>query len=161
MIIGLCGKTKSGKSTCAEYLVKNYGFKELTFADSMKQAVLDRLHNDQYDPDQKKVKEDNNILIRGLERQLFQESKTFTRFVISDCRRIPEWKFLLKLGARTVRINRPSEIKIETELDDLMIYTPDHLLINDSKSLESFYAKLDLLCEHLGISAINENNNKL
>lgn len=158
MIIGLCGKTKSGKSTCAEYLVKNYGFKELSFADT---AQLDK----------NEVEEDNNILIRSLERQLSQESKTHSKFVISDCRQIPEWKFLLRTGARTVRINRPSsEMKrhesltnahpTENELDNINIYTPDHLLIND-ESLGAFYAKLDLLCEHLGISAINENNNNL
>ena len=191
-IIGLCGKKFSGKTTCTDYLVENYGFKELAFADPMKQAMLliFRLHPDQlYHPDHKEVQDDywkatpremmqvmgdilsedlprrlpqlgDSVLIRGLERQLEQESKSHKRFVISDCRRHSEWMFLLKIGARTVRIHRPRLKKdsdahcTENELENLAIYTPDYLLMNDA-SVEDLYKKLDQLCESLLLCETN------
>jgi len=36
MIIGIVGKKLSGKDTCADYLVKNYGFIKLSFAEPLK-----------------------------------------------------------------------------------------------------------------------------
>ena len=40
MIIGLSGYARSGKDTVAEYLVDNYGFKRVAFADEIKNALL-------------------------------------------------------------------------------------------------------------------------
>lgn len=39
MLIGLSGYARSGKDTVAEYLVKNYGFTRMAFADPMKEAL--------------------------------------------------------------------------------------------------------------------------
>lgn len=40
MIIGLSGYARSGKDTVADYLVKNYGFTRMAFADPMKEALV-------------------------------------------------------------------------------------------------------------------------
>lgn len=40
MIVGLSGYARSGKDTVAEYLVDNYGFKRVAFADAIKDALL-------------------------------------------------------------------------------------------------------------------------
>jgi hypothetical protein len=39
MIIGLSGYARSGKDTVANYLVSNYGFKKISFADPMREAL--------------------------------------------------------------------------------------------------------------------------
>ena len=39
MIIGICGLIGSGKDTIADYLVTNYNFKKLSFADKLKDSV--------------------------------------------------------------------------------------------------------------------------
>jgi hypothetical protein len=39
MIIGLSGFARSGKDTVADYLVQNYGFTKLAFADPMREAL--------------------------------------------------------------------------------------------------------------------------
>lgn len=36
MILGVAGKLESGKDTLADYLVKNYGYKKMAFADNLK-----------------------------------------------------------------------------------------------------------------------------
>lgn len=39
MIIGICGFQSSGKDTVAEFLIKEYGFKKLSFASALKDIV--------------------------------------------------------------------------------------------------------------------------
>ena len=39
MLIGLSGYARSGKDTVADYLVENYGFTRMAFADPMKEAL--------------------------------------------------------------------------------------------------------------------------
>ena len=39
MIIGFLGKSGSGKDTCCDYLVRNYGYTKMTFAKPLKDAV--------------------------------------------------------------------------------------------------------------------------
>jgi hypothetical protein len=38
-VVGICGFSGSGKDTMANYLIKNYGFKKLSFASVLKDAV--------------------------------------------------------------------------------------------------------------------------
>ena len=38
MIVGFGHKAQSGKDTCADYLVKNYGYKRIGFADALKET---------------------------------------------------------------------------------------------------------------------------
>lgn len=42
MIIGLCGFARSGKSTVAEYLAKEHGFKRINFKDSLLEEVREK-----------------------------------------------------------------------------------------------------------------------
>lgn len=39
MIIGLSGVARSGKDTVADYLIENYGFKKVSFADPIREAL--------------------------------------------------------------------------------------------------------------------------
>jgi hypothetical protein len=41
MLVGISGQAGSGKDTCADYLIKNYGFVRVAFADPMKRFVQD------------------------------------------------------------------------------------------------------------------------
>lgn len=49
MIIGLLGQKHSGKDTCADYLVKYYGFKRFAFGDSVKEVcrILFKFNDEQ------------------------------------------------------------------------------------------------------------------
>ena len=40
MILGIGGKLESGKDTLADYLVDNYGYKKMAFADNLKQICM-------------------------------------------------------------------------------------------------------------------------
>ena len=41
MLVGISGQAGSGKDTCADYLIKTYGFVRVSFADPMKRFVQD------------------------------------------------------------------------------------------------------------------------
>lgn len=58
MVVGLVGKKYAGKDTVADYLVDNYGFVKLAFAEPLKQAcetVFGFSHEQLYDPQFKEV----------------------------------------------------------------------------------------------------------
>jgi len=80
-----------------------------------------------------------NIWIKALVRQL-QNLPENARVVISDCRFPDEWKAMMQVGARMIRVVRPgfvadpqfSNHPSETSLDNVDLFTPDELYLNDS-----------------------------
>jgi hypothetical protein len=61
MIIGILGKKRNGKDTIADYLVKNYGFIKMAFADPIKEAsrILFDFNDDQLYGDLKETIDPN------------------------------------------------------------------------------------------------------
>ena len=60
MIIGLGFKARSGKDTVADYLIENYGFKRLAFADALKEGCrhIFELNDEQLYGELKEVEDD-------------------------------------------------------------------------------------------------------
>lgn len=77
--------------------------------------------------------------------------------VISDLRFPDEYKTMRDLGAYLVKVSRPApafDIHVasghtsETALDNIFIYTPDRLLMNDSTK-QNLYAQVDRVVEQM------------
>lgn len=137
MLIGLSGFARSGKDTVADYLVENYGFTKLAFADPMREALV------RLDPlitinggatmhlsqglasltweDLKALSPDIRPLLQrmGTEvgREMFGESiwveqaikraSAYDRVVFSDCRFVNEADAVINSDGEVWRINRP------------------------------------------------------
>ena len=75
IIIGVTGRARSGKDTVGEYLINNYGFKRLAFADSLKNAcesVFGFSHDQLYGDSKEKVDE----YWKHTPREIFQKVGT-------------------------------------------------------------------------------------
>jgi len=130
LLIGLSGKSGSGKSTAAAYLVARHNFVEVAFADRLKQVAAmmfnfnwRQLYGDQQDEvDQVLWRTPRECLQRlgDLGRELWPEiwvahtvkqvSKWLERghaVVVSDVRFLNEAKALKQMGGVLVRLVRP------------------------------------------------------
>ena len=140
--IGLAGLKRSGKDTVADFLVQEYGFKKLAFADPMKQVVrsLDpyvtvdglRLSDvDNADEDHLKAEyPEYRRLLQRIGTEAVRENPLFgenfwinmllrrmhsdDNYVVSDVRFLDEYAAMKNVGAQIWRIDRPG---IETSTD--------------------------------------------
>jgi len=141
MIIGLCGKKQSGKSTVAKYLTDN-GFIELSWAYPLKEIIgreLFGLNDDQlYGSEEakeaiipdwgfsarqilqlvgtecfRKVIRDDFWVVLGKRRLLELTAKKYD-IVISDCRFPNEMEAIKSVGGITVRIIRDGQISLDS-----------------------------------------------
>jgi len=95
-----------------------------------------------------------NLWIKALFRKL-QDLEDEARVVVSDCRFPDEWKFMRALGAKMVRVVRPRLVAdealahhpSETALDNLDLYTPDEVFVNDGTS-EELVQKFSVRVQH-------------
>jgi len=113
VIIGLTGPAQAGKSTVAEYLVRNYGFKELSFSED----VLDPILKERGIPitkmnrsklgDELRRKEGMDVLARRLLTKM-----DYPRIVVSNFRSPEEVEFLKNRTARFYLIRIDADPKI-------------------------------------------------
>jgi len=136
MIIGIGGWARAGKDTVADFLVHNHGFKKMSFADPMREALV-RLNptilvGDHYSPlatavrligweELKVASPDIRPLLQrfGTEvgRKMFgenfwvdialKEAAKYENVVFADCRFLNEVNALHLIGGETWRVNRP------------------------------------------------------
>lgn len=71
MLIGLSGLSRSGKSSCAEYLVKKHGFIEYSFSNPIKNALCSMLNINLKQLEEYKITND-----------IIPETKTTMRFLL-------------------------------------------------------------------------------
>jgi hypothetical protein len=98
-----------------------------------------------------------SIWVKALARRLQQQEKD-SDIVVSDCRYPDEWKQMKELGAVMVRVTRlhspqdhdevSSHHPSETSLDNLDLYTPDYVLVNDG-TLEELHDKIRKMMNNL------------
>lgn len=134
LIIGLMGSARSGKDTIADYLVSNYGFQKIAFADSLKEACrnifgfsFDQLHGnkkEEIDPFWgKSAREVLQFVGTDLFRRQFDDriwvksvgikiARTkYDKIVISDCRFKNEKEAVELWGGEVWRIVRLGEFE--------------------------------------------------
>lgn len=151
MLIGLCGKKGSGKSTVAEYLENLHGFVEFKFADALKDIVsiifgfdrqmLEGLTKEHRQERETLKDEVWNITPRkalqyigtDLFRDKFDEQiwikilirkikeSEYENIVISDVRFKNEFDILLKLGAKIIGLKRETKFKKDFHTSEIEI----------------------------------------
>lgn len=159
-VIGICGQARSGKDTIGDYLVKEYGFRKIAFADKLKQLLNNLFfltHNQLYDGDAKEAVDPH---WGKSPRQLMQEVGDTMRnvhpeiwikqvvhyvdaisdvdFVVSDIRYKNEFDAIKKIGGTMWRVVRPDAPRIktnghtsETEMQTIPDEAFDAIIVND------------------------------
>lgn len=172
MIIGLCGKKQSGKSTVAKHLLDR-GFHELSWAYPLKEIIgreLFGLNDDQlygseaakeaiipdwgYSPRQilqlvgtecfRKVIRDDFWVVLG-KRRLIELSKSRKAVVISDCRFPNEMEAIKSVGGVTVRVVREGQVSVDSHPSEnsLNDYKTDFVVSAASGNIASLKKQID------------------
>ena len=173
----MSGYARSGKDTVAELLCLNYGYKRVSFADPMRQALyvlspkLDNIvrlseYVDDYGWDVAKQNQEVRRLLQvfGTEvgRKMFgldfwidialKDLSGDTQVVISDVRFPNEADAIAKLGGSVWRINRKNHSAVnghasEHAMDNYMF---SHVIYNDG-TLDDLSDEVFMLAKHLGL----------
>lgn len=165
MIIGINGKKGSGKDTIGEYLVDNYGFTRLSFADALKRMCSDLYNIDLdcfYNVDLKEVPlvEHNNKtprwvlqntaeLFRQIEpdywvKSVISQVKNGNNYVICDLRHKNEVDYLdvtMKVVRENTPYNNEDDHISENDLNDFNF----DIVIQNDDSLTDLYKKIDYI----------------
>ena len=154
------GKMHVGKTTSADYLVRNYGFIKLSFAGKLKEIAKD-LWPEQFECGQKprKLLQDLGMKMREIDQDVWvkylvrivRSLPKESNIVVDDLRFMNEYKVLKNEGFFIVRIVRevppspfddhPSEKEVEQ--------MPYDLLLQNTGTLDMLYEKLDKIMEML------------
>jgi len=160
MNIGFLGKMRSGKSTCAEYIKKNYNYEEKFFAESLKYIIqyLFKFSDEQlYGNDKQKIdeywgisarqamqyigtnlfREQMDKLIPGISESFWitvleRELNKNKNYVFSDCRMQNEIDFIKKFGNHGGIIVKI--IRPQKEVEERDILKEDHTLSHKTES---------------------------
>jgi len=169
IVIGLTGNIGSGKTTIAEYLVKNYGFIRLAFADELKRMLVKA---GILTPDEVKEKTpyarrmlqligtelirkqiDKNFWVKKLDEKikyLIKEGKE--RFVIDDVRFPNEAEYIRSLGGKIIRIKREIHCQkqnwvLNHESEMYINSIPVDFEITNNGTLEKLFAEISRIIE--------------
>lgn len=163
-MIGFVGQMGSGKTTAADYLVKEYGFRKMSFAEPIKTFIEYILEFEKSNPGYRKAAQDlgtwgrnfkPDCWVNFMEKRLLEEE-----IVVDDIRFINEAKMLHKNGFKLIKLECPLELRMERclkrdgnfdknatnhnsekELESIVCSKK----INNSDTLERFYEELDIL----------------
>lgn len=174
IVFGIAGFKRSGKDTAANYLVDNYGFTKLNFADELKQHVyllnpvvykeyrLQELINE-YGWDYAKVHfpEIRRLLqVYGTEivRDNFGENTwidllfrkaaklNIEKLVIADVRFPNELESVLERGGTLIKIKSAANKSHDTHASEQDLPNEKfNVIIENNGSLSDFYTKLDII----------------
>lgn len=176
MIIGLSGYARSGKDTVADWLCLNYGYKRMSFAQPMRDAVYklnpyveggNRVTDlvDEYGWDVAKSNPEVRRLLQvfGTEvgREQFGENfwvqQAFdklesTKIVFSDVRFPNEAQEIQQYGGQVWRVNRHNHTPVNTHksehaMDNFMF---KHVIYNDG-SLDDLLNDCEMLAKELNL----------
>lgn len=175
MKIGICGKLGSGKTTTANYLVNNYGFKEVSFATPIKFMMAEYLGiTDKSDPRYRPYAQDiGTDCFRSKDPDVWVNYliKTVNKnhdnnYVISDIRFINEAKKLLTDNYLIIYLdcdvnNRIERCKLrdngifnidtlnhssETGVDDIINQFANEIVtVNNNESIKHLYKQIDAI----------------
>lgn len=178
ILIGLTGKSGSGKSTAADYLWSTSGFLEMAFADRLKEAASvlfgwDRLALDDQEykagvcpvwgiTRREALQKFGTEAVRGVFgddfwikswRQVYDQIQVFDSVVVSDVRFPNEADAIRDMGGVIVHIVRPGleTVGVPDHVSEsgVEVMPDDYVIMNDG-SVEQLYEQLNGLLEYLG-----------
>lgn len=159
MLIGFGNKSRSGKDSCADYLISECGFTKVSFAEPLYEiasAIQYTLHIDEKkDPllmqniaDAMKRTYGNDVFVVIAERKIKRLLSLGKSVVVSDVRHNEEFNMIKSHGGLCIKINRIDRIIdrdsthiSETQLDDA---SWDYEISNDS-TFDNLYSSIDEL----------------
>jgi hypothetical protein len=177
MIIGLSGYAQSGKDTVAELLCLNYGFKRISFALPMRDAIYtlnpyveggNRVVDlvDEYGWDVAKANPEVRRLLQvfGTEvgrnlfgenfwiDQAFKRAEEYERVVFSDVRFPNEAQAIQQRGGDVWRINRHNHAPVNTHKSEhaMDMFMFKHVLYNDG-TLDDLSDEVFMLAKELSL----------
>lgn len=165
-LIGLAGKAQVGKDTTADYLVKNYGFKKMAFADYLKQVAELGGWNGLKDEKGRRYLQTLGDVMRTYKPNIFIDEikakiklyeemmyRTSKGIVISDVRLVTEIEALKEIGAQIWLIERNivGAQAHHTEMLDENSYKFDYVFDNNG-TFSQLYSGID--------QAVTENAKK-
>lgn len=156
------GRAGSGKDVFADYLVGNYGFKKIAFADPIYEIARKYFGMTYKDRELLQLIGEHMRAIDPLiwVKHTFNQVEKYDKVVISDCRRANEYSFSLSKGFLPVRVNADLDTRIkrierrdgrypdlsllenesETGADELQF-----IEIDNNGTLEEYYKEIDML----------------
>lgn len=177
-LIGLTGKSGSGKSTAADYLWSTSGFLEMAFADRLKEAASVLFGWDRLALDDQEYKAEacpvwgitrrealqklGTEAIRNVFgddfwiktwRQVYDQIQIIDSVVVSDVRFPHEADTIRDMGGVIVHIVRPGleTVGVPGHVSESGVEVmPDDYVIMNSGSVEQLYEQLNGLLEYLG-----------
>lgn len=167
MVIGIAGLARSGKDTAADYLVKNYDFTKIAFANELKKMCEvnfdlkhDQLHGDYKDIIDRRYNKTpreimhltgqfyRSILPTFLIDKCLDKLYMNKNYVISDCRMGNEWAAIKKLEGSVWKIERDSKLRgIISNPNDIserdLVNNEFDLTIDNNKDFIHLYNQID------------------
>lgn len=167
-LIGFCHRARVGKDTAGSYLISNYGFKRIAFADFIKKE-LDQLlsvFGQKYQEENKtslrpmliawgqfRREQDPNHWLGSVEKIINKELQT--KFVITDVRYPNEANFIKSQGGVVIRLKRNTGIDIPSEA--VMDEFKTDFTIDNNQALEDLYKNIDTLMNKIKVEkSMNE-----
>lgn len=172
MIVGLGFKARAGKDTVGDYLVKEYGFKKVAFADALKRGCMEMfgLTHEQCYGDTKEVLDsfwgvtprfilqkvgtecmrlqyDPDIWVKSVQKRVSEGG----HWVVTDCRFPNEAAAIKEWGGLVVRVDRPQAgatggiAKHPSEVAMESYNEWDYVLDNQGRALSELYDKVDVM----------------
>lgn len=169
MKIILLGKMGAGKNTVADYLTDKYGFKQLAFADKLKEIARELFPDAFVTGKPRELLQVLGQKMREIQRDcwtyyVMRQVHDYQDVVITDCRYLNELEIAQKYGFIPVRVVCSDSIRIdrlmdrdgvfnpetlnhvsETELDGVIV---DSILVNNGTK-KDLYKKIDTLIDYL------------
>lgn len=171
MIIGICGKKRSGKDTVGDYFLFKYGFKKQSFAGVLKRAVKDLFHlsEEDFSGDKETILPIWGVSLRKILQFLgtdilrdqinpdfhvirtFMEVNPEENIIFTDVRFINESLEIKKRGGIIIKISRETGI-IDTHSSELEIdlIFADYVVENCG-TLEELYSKIEEIYKEISI----------
>lgn len=132
----LNGRGGSGKDAFADYLVNNYGFKKIAFADEIYKIARKYFGMTYKDRDllQKIGEKLREIDPLVWVRYTFNEADKYEKVVIPDCRRKNEYAWALEKGYLPIHICADLDLRIDRLIKRDGVYPDLDLLENESET---------------------------
>lgn len=162
MLIGLTGYARSGKDTVANYLVSDYGFVRIGFADKLKELAvmidpdLDSLvkvlgwETAKQVPKYRKFLQDLGNSARLVLNENIWINKVFEQIglrniVISDARYLNEFEAIQAVGGKVIRINRNDVGPVNDHITETGHgnFSTDFVVYNNGVFLGELYDAVD------------------